>query len=317
MPVRAVPRLAFVGWFVVSAGGCAAISGLDSIQEEECAPLCGDAQAGKDSTAADAPGVDTSTSPDTSTAADTSSGSDTGSVVDSTSPPVDAPSEVGPTDASEASTKDGGTDGAVDGGEDGSPDAPFDSGCGPLNTTTNCSACGDKCAPTSTSVTSASCGGDSNGFGATCSYTCATGYLDCNGATNPPDLDGCECHVPGATQSQCCATSGGDCPVQHKNGLGQSTSLFYDCVPAGTINSQLANDACIAYVGAANAADCQPYYASEDAAAPDSWCSGAATGDCICWTFLGQYSGTVCDAKAAGAPDPTQCYFAPTTGTFN
>ena len=48
---RARPsRLAFVAWFVVSAGGCAAVTGLDRISEQDCAPLCGDAQAAKDVT---------------------------------------------------------------------------------------------------------------------------------------------------------------------------------------------------------------------------------------------------------------------------
>ena len=307
--MRAVSRVAFVGWFLVLAGGCAAVTGLDSLSEQDCAPLCGDAQAAKDVTV-DVPSGDDSTSPETSP------GMETGmleAAPQDTSPPMDA---------KETGTKEGGADSPVEAPSDGptapegsAADAPFDSGCGPLNTTTNCSACGDKCAVTSGSVTSVSCPGDSNGFGATCTYTCATGYLDCNGTTNPPDIDGCECHVPGASQSQCCATSGGDCPIQHKNGLGQATSLFYDCVLAGTMNQQLAQDACISYVGAANASQCQPYYSSLDAAAPDSYCSGGA--DCICWTFTGQYAGTVCDAKAIGAPDPTQCYFAPTTGTFN
>jgi len=306
--VRAVPRVAFVAWFVVSAGGCAAITGLDSISEQDCAPNCNDAQAGKDVTV-DVPGID-STGPETSSGLDTGSAEAANDATQDTSKPVDA---------SEASTE-AGADAPADSPvapEGSSPDAPFDSGCGDLNTTTNCSACGDHCAAVGAVQTSASCPGDTNGFGSTCAYTCATGYLDCNGATSPPNLDGCECHVPGATQSQCCATSGGDCPVQHKNGLGQATSLFYDCVPAGTMNSQLADDACIAYVGAANAAQCQPYSDVIDAAAPDSWCSGAFTGDCICWTFSGQYVGTVYDAKAQGAPTPSMCYYGPTATTFD
>ena len=191
----------------------------------------------------------------------------------------------------------------------------FDSGCGPLNTTTNCSACGDTCAAVSTSVISGACNGPTFGTGATCSYACASGYLDCNGTTKPPNRDGCECNVPGATQAQCCATAGGDCPVQHRNGLSQATSLFYDCVPAGTMSSQLAQDACIAYVGAANAADCQQYE-EVDASVPDSWCSGPASGDCVCWTFSGLFAGQVLDAKAAGLT-PTNCYYGQGTTSFN
>jgi hypothetical protein len=307
--------VAFVGWFLVFAGGCAAVTGLDSISEQDCAPLCGDAQAAKDVTI-DVPAQD-STSPDTSMAVETggAEAGDDGPALPETSTPVDA---------SEAGAKESGTDAPSDSPAEVGPDAPFsdapfDSGCGNLNTTSNCSACGDKCASTSTSVTSVSCSGSTNGVGATCQYTCATGYLDCDMATNPPDLNGCECHAPGATQAQCCATSGGDCPIQHKNGLGQSTSLFWDCVPAGTMNSLLAQDACIAYVGAAKASQCQPYLSfDDDSGVPDSYCSGGtATGDCICWAYSGQYAGTVCDAKAIGAPDPTQCYGFPTSGTFN
>ena len=70
--MRVASRVAFVAWFVVSAGGCAAITGLDSISEQDCAPSCNDAQATKDVTV-DVPSGD-------STAPDTSSGMDTGSL---------------------------------------------------------------------------------------------------------------------------------------------------------------------------------------------------------------------------------------------
>jgi hypothetical protein len=82
------------------------------------------------------------------------------------------------------------------------------------------------------------------------------------------------------------------------------------------MNSQLAQDACVAYVGAANAAQCQPY-SEADASLPDSWCSGAFTGDCVCWTYSGQYVGTVFDAKAQGASPPTDCYYGPSSTTFD
>jgi hypothetical protein len=298
--------VAYVSWLFISIGGCAAISGLDSIQEKDCAPLCGDGQA-TDVT------VEGSGN-DSSSGADTSSGNDTGagdSRADGSS--GDGSGDTGSVDASESGVMDSGADAPPEGS---SPDAPFDSGCGDLNTVTNCSACGDKCASTVTVETSSSCSGDTNGFGATCSYTCATGYLDCNGATSPPNVDGCECHVPNATQDQCCATSGGDCPIQHKNGLGQSTSLFYDCVPAGTINSQLAEDACVAYVGTANAGDCG-LYGPADGGAADSWCSGPATGDCICWTYSGTYMGQVLDPKAQGLNPPSDCYYGPSSETFD
>jgi len=302
--VRAASRVAFVAWFVVSAGGCAAITGLDSISEQQCAPNCNDAQTAGDVTA-DVPSGD-------STAPETSAGSDTGSMdtsVTDTSPPADA---------NEASTKESGTDAppesAPDAPEGSSPDAPFDSGCGDLNKTTNCSACGDECASTLTIETQSTCSGDTNGFGATCSYTCASGYQDCN-AANVPNLDGCECHVAGATQANCCLGTA-SCPITHNNGLNQATSRFFDCDTYAANPSQVADDACIAYVGAANAGQCQPY-SDTDASAPDSWCSGSFTGDCICWTFSGQYAGQVYDAKAQGAPDPSMCYYGQSATLFN
>jgi hypothetical protein len=298
--------VAFVAWFVVSAGGCAAITGLDSISEQDCAPNCSDAQATKDVTV-DVPSGD-------STAAEASSGMDTGSVEAT----LDGPGTQDTSKPSEASTKDAGMDAPVeapaDAPEGSSPDAPFDSGCGDLNTTTNCSACGDKCASTMTIETTSTCGGDTNGFAATCSYTCASGHQDCN-AANAPNLDGCECMVAGATQAQCCLGTA-SCPITHNNGLNQASSRFFDCDTYAANPSQVADDACIAYVGAANAGQCGPY-SDSDASTVDSWCSGAFTGDCICWTFAGQYAGQVYDAKAQGAPMPSSCYYGQSATLFN
>ena len=305
--MRVASRVAFVAWFVVSAGGCAAITGLDSISEQDCAPHCGDATATQDVTA-DVPSGD-------STAAETSNGMDTGSLEAA----LDAPGtqDTSKVDASDGSTKEGGTDAPVDSpvAPDGSsPDAPFDSGCGSLNTTANCSACGDKCASTTTIETTTSCSGDTNGFAATCSYTCASGHQDCN-AANAPNLDGCECQVAGATQAQCCLGTA-SCPITHNNGLNQASSRFFDCATYAANPSQVADDACIAYVGAANAGQCGPY-SDSDAGAVDSWCSGAFTGDCVCWTFSGQYAGQVYDAKAQGAPMPASCYYGQSATLFN
>ena len=309
--MRAASRVAFVGWFLVFAGGCAAVTGLDSITEQDCAPLCGDAQATKDVTV-DVPVSSDSSTPDTSVGADTSTAEaaqDSAAIPDTSTHP----------DASDTGTKETGADAPVDAPPDApegsSPDAPFDSGCGNLNTTTNCSACGDMCAATGTIQTSSSCSGDTNGFGATCSYTCATGNQDCN-AANAPNLDGCECHVAGATQAQCCLGTA-TCPITHDNGLNQASSRFFDCTTYAINPNQVAQDACIAYVGAANSAQCQAYSDAVDAAAPDSWCSGAFTGDCVCWTYAGQYAGTVYDAKAQGAPTPSMCYYGATTTLFN
>ncbi|HEX3343262.1 MAG TPA: hypothetical protein VHS09_01765, partial [Polyangiaceae bacterium] len=133
--MRAVSRVAFVAWFVVSAGGCAAITGLDSISEQDCAPNCGDAQGTKDVTV-DVPSTGDSTAPDTSTGSDTGIGADTS---------TDAPGTMDsskPADGGEAGTKESGADVGVDSPMDAPPDvheagvdAPADSGCGPLTST--------------------------------------------------------------------------------------------------------------------------------------------------------------------------------------
>jgi len=152
---------------------------------------------------------------------------------------------------------------------------------------------------------------------------CATGYLDCNGiaGTNPPNLDGCECQAPGATASQCCS---GGFPVSHTDGLVGGgyppNPTFYDCVPTGTMNSQLAQDACNNYVSSPliGAMPCQGY--SETTGGPiDGWCGGGDQGDCICWVFAGTPGdiGTVFDAFANGEPDPTQCYYGASTVKFH
>lgn len=311
--MRVASRVAFVAWFVVSAGGCAAITGLDSISEQDCAPHCGDATATQDVTT-DVLSMD-------STTPETSPGMDTGSVEAT----VDSPGTQDtskPVDASDASTKEGGTDAPADGPgapEGSSPDAPFDSGCGDLNTTTNCSACGDKCAPTSTSVTQAGCSGDTNGFGATCSYTCANGYLDCNLGV-APDTDGCECHSPGATQSNCGNGQNGPqgcCPVQHSDGL-PTGSTFYDCNAATSGTSgytvALATDACTQFTG--NQADCGAGECTNanDAGTGDFVVCGqtSATSECVCWEYMGPNVGKVTTATGSILG---QCLCPGSTGT--
>ncbi len=84
--------------------------------------------------------------------------------------------------------------------------------CTTLNTTSNCSACGDVCTPTNAS--SASC------TGTTCQYACNPGVSsDCNFGT-PPDTDGCECATP-----TCCGTG---CETTHSDGVAQN---YFDCSP--------------------------------------------------------------------------------------
>jgi hypothetical protein len=320
-----VSSTAILAWSLVSVAGCSAIAGLDSIQEESCAPNCDDDASVVDSKA---PGEE---SPADTGQTDSSQGDDS-SMADTSSP-------------QDSSTTDTGTtvqdSGPIDTGtvSDAPPvdDAAFDSGCGDLNSINNCSACNDKCAPNSASVTSqaccagTTCPGSTNGVNNSCVYTCATGYLDCDGpaGTNPPNLDGCECHAPGATASQCC---GGGCPVQHDDGLvGKSyypaNPDFYDCVPTGTIDLELAQDACDAYVtarGGVAATNCGEF-GPEDGGPADSVCAittgncgGSCTGflgDCICWTASGTYVGQVLDPVAQGLDD--ECYVGPSSLKFN
>jgi len=209
---------------------------------------------------------------------------------------------------------------------EGGSDAPFDSGCGPLNVPDHCGACANSCAMTGATQNSRNCSGQPDGTGAVCSYMCTNGNLDCN-KIDAPNTDGCACTYTGVTTApQCCADK---CPSQHTDGLiGQSyypsSPYFYDCVAPGTMNSTLAQDACNSYVvargGAANY--CQPFAASADAAAPDSWCAATSAtagfmGDCICWTFSGQYQGTVLDPQQAGIPSPQDCYYGVVSFSFN
>lgn len=296
--MRRLSRAAVVVWSGILLGGCAAIAGLDQIQETECAPNCdaGTVDAIVDHTV-DSPLQGDDSQPPQSDATQDTTGDDTGQ--------PEASSDDSST-GHDSGMADGPTTDASDGGPDAPADAPFDSGCGPLDTTSNCSACGDKCAVSGTaaSQTSTSCKGPVNGAGATCSYTCATGYLDCNASLNPPDLDGCECHSPGATPANC--GSNGCCPVQHNNGLGMSNSTFYDCVVGGTYNSTLAKDACISYVGTANASECAQYntMGCDDSGTYDlAWCSGmGGASDCICWFYSGPDTGKIYDSGS------TTCY---------
>ena len=279
--MRAPSRLAFVAWFVVSAGGCAAVTGLDQISEQDCAPLCGDAQATKDVTV-DSPGADVASGNDVQTGVDQSSGND---AAEAASQP-----ETSTNDAPDESSSGGGNEGGVDSHEDSPVDAPHetsttDSSCGSTDTVQNCGACGQACAAAGTSTKSAGCGGTA------CLYACNTGYLDCNASVGY-DPDGCECDVSGAASATCCNTA---CPTKHSDGLSPATS-FYDCYSTGTYNSQLATDACTAYTG--NSALCgTPGECTnqQDAGTGDYVVCGQATptGACPCWEYQGPNVGKV------------------------
>ena len=290
--MRVASRVAFVAWFVVSAGGCAAITGLDSLTEQECAPNCSDAQATKDVTV-DTPTGDDSSRPDTSTGMDTGSESAFDSPVQDTSVPGDA-SEGG---------KDTGADSPVDSpidAHEAGTDAPFDSGCGPLTSTSNCSACGEVCTPTH--AVNPQCNG------ATCSYTCSANFLDCNSGT-APDTDGCECPTGGG--AACCGQA---CPVQHNYDEDVIGATFYDCVAAGTYNQTDALDACNAAIGTAGQCSTGYYCTGTDGGTGgDMVCSdGAGASACTCWGYDGVLVGllftgpgkgmTNCDCPQNGDP---------------
>jgi hypothetical protein len=312
--------VAWVAWSLVFAGGCAAVTGLDQISEQDCAPLCSDAQAddalaARDVTAdvhADGPSTSDSTSDQSSLghpAEDSASHAEAstqdaahvgspseGGPVDTGVPAIDAPEEAPP----EAS---------ADAPPEAPADAPFDSGCGPLNTLDDCSACTDKCASTTTVETSSTCSGSTDGVGATCSYTCASGYQDCN-AANVPNLDGCECHVVGATQAECCLGTG-SCPVAHNNGLNQASSRFFDCESAGEFTLPLAVDACVAFTGDATECTQDECFVADGAADGDLVvCSAGSPTDCVCWTYQGPNAGTFLDPHMAPGNVQQNCFCA-------
>ncbi|HSQ65149.1 MAG TPA: hypothetical protein VLM85_18135, partial [Polyangiaceae bacterium] len=140
-------------WLVASgalvASGCAAITGLDQYVK-------GGADASSDAIGDQT--VSDVAHPDAPT---TDAGNDS-------NPPGDA-GDAGP-------VQDGGGD-AGDAGNDAG-----DAGCGPVNTITNCSACGAQCDTTNASNTACN--------GTTCVYQCKSGFSNCDAAA--PDLNGCE-----------------------------------------------------------------------------------------------------------------------------
>jgi len=313
--MRRLSRWAFVAWVVVAAGGCAAVTGLDSLQEQDCAPNCGDAHV-----------ADVATGDHTSTQDVQETGSSSGddSTTSETSTPEAAPetgTEAGheaSTDApSESSSKDAGEAGAdasdaaketgVEAGPEAATDAPADvvdtgvdapeTGCGATNTLQNCGACGQSCSAGGTNGVKTSGAGCT---GTTCLYQCTTGFLDCNASVGY-DPDGCECDTTKATTAACCGTA---CPIDHIVGPvpGSAATDFYDCTPAGTFTSQLATDACAAYFG--TSADCflpgQCTNASDAGTGDFVVCGSVSlTSECVCWEYQGPNVGKVTAATGA------------------
>jgi hypothetical protein len=260
-------------------GGCAAISGLNSISEEQCAPNCEDGGA---------------QTPDAMTMAPdgTVNGHDGAPAMSDDSP-------AGGEDSSRPPSNDG-PEMVV---PEAAADAPVGP-CGALNTIENCSACGDKCAASDGS-TPTSCSGS------TCTYTCSTGHLDCN-ASAAPNLDGCECYAPGTTA--CCQT---ECPLPHNYDEDTTPpATFYDCVAVGTYNATLALDACAAFTGDKSQCDysgtygCNVTLGGQDAGVGDMVCSdGPSASACNCWGYSGPLigymsTGSGTGSAACGCPDP-------------
>ena len=278
--MRAPSRLTFLAWALVFAGGCAAVTGLNGISESDCEPDCADGSA-KNDVGTDSPVAETQPSPDQSSP-------ETGNQPDSSIPETGGPQE---TSTAEGGKEGGaGESGVADGPEDSPKDVVAESACGPTDTVTNCGACGQAC--TATNASSPQCNGT------TCSYTCTTGYLDCN-ASVAPDTDGCECHSPGATQANCGNGSNGAvgcCPVQHNDGLSSGTPKFFDCNPAGQFSLSLAIDACTEFTGAAGQCTQGQCIGADGGTDGDLVvCSTGSTTDCPCWTFAGPNIGYVHD----------------------
>jgi hypothetical protein len=267
-------RVAGLAVLLVSTGGvaaCASIAGLESFSKTSCNG--GDCDAGDDGVTGEASssgdgdmeaaqGIDaTGDGPRDSSSTSSGSGSGSGS---------------GSNSGGDSSTGSSGGDASHD---SSSSSGGIDSGCGPLDTITNCGACGASC--DTTESTGATC------TGTTCNYTgCATGHSDCN--KTAPDTNGCECATPA-----CCGTG---CQTVHSNGVGQS---FYDCNPVGTITLTSAIEACMAYaltVGG-NANDCVGGWYCYMQASPTAVCysSTANMNNCTsyCWVYTGSVSGGV------------------------
>jgi hypothetical protein len=99
--------------------------------------------------------------------------------------------------------------------------------------------------------------------------------------------NGCECLTTG-----CCGTA---CQSAHSDGLGQP---FYDCIALGTHTQAQAREACSVFT--ADAGACKGSSACCDdplglcitVQSTDAVC-GSASGQCHCWSYVGDDSGTV------------------------
>jgi hypothetical protein len=332
-----------VVWLGTAATGCAAITGLDSIQEQDCTPFCGDGQVGADpgiggegmgergdATMNVVPGSgDASQSPNRP---DGLAGTDASSGL---LPQAEASSwadvrheaslvDAGTADAATDARLDGPVDVHVDVQADGQVDAASVDSPSSYTMDGGAEAEGDGfadaggCGQLNSVMNCTACGQVCTPVGATkpectgttCSYTCNPGYLDCNAATSPPDTDGCECHAPGASAAQCCA---GACPIAHNYDEDLTDGAFYDCVAAGTYNGTLAKDACAAYAGAGN---CDAYECDDADGGVISHlvCSdGPGAVACACWAYDGDLQGQMVVGPGTAAAGAGNCLCPQTT----
>ena len=282
--MRHLRTVVFVSLFASIGAGCAAIAGLGDLEEVACDAGCdggvADVTSGNDATgdsiAPDSPGLHDSSG-------DALGGDSSGD--DASSP-----------DTSADSSAPDGTDADADAMNSDEPDAfegpDVDSGCGPLNSTSNCGACGVMCG--GQHAASVACANFDS-----CNYTCSAGFANCDQTGR--NTNGCECATPA-----CC---GAACETIHSNGLVPAND-FYDCTALNTYNGTQANEACIAYVGQANAGDCLGFTCidSSDASVGDMLCSTGAAFNCNCWGYSGMIMGEVQAGAGAGiAPNYNAC----------
>jgi hypothetical protein len=271
-------------WSVVALGGCAAITGLDQLQKENCAdPNCD--------------GGNTNDAPPGDVRGDQAMNDD-GPPADSLqdtsnmdSPAMDSPSETTGDDSSMNDASD-----ASDAPADVTFDGPAcDSGT--LGDPDNCGACGMKCAAVAGKIKTRSCNNNTS-----CVYTCGQGFTDCNNT--------CGCSTP-----KCC---GQMCPIQHQwDEKMVGATYFYDCYALPLMPSDysknLALDACTAY--ASNVSQCTDYGCYNGP--PDAGgmqvgsmiCSdGNNAPDCRCWGYQNIGSGMMAGFTSdMGVKGPNGC----------
>ena len=127
--------------------------------------------------------------------------------------------------------------------------------------------------------------------GTDCTYTCGTGFADCN--TSSANTGGCACHAA-LTAAQgavggCCSQS---CQTQHNNGVGGN---YYDCTPLSTYNVTQATEAAnsdTAQAGSVMSGTCGSGSAVQSAVFKTA--GDGSTGTCTAWVYAGSgtYQGT-------------------------